>query len=579
MSKIKAAAAAVNQHPQSQSQHNNGKNNQDIQDFMLNENTSILDENQLLLGGDLATSNNKLTKNASKGSTEDIANSTLMPSPNSGSSYSVSNANAAITGSANTQNNLPEDIAIMEIILRFLQLLCENHNHDLQNNLRIQPNNKTSYNLVCETLQFLDCICGSTTGGLGLLGLWINENNVHLINQALESLTEYCQGPCHANQFSIINHESNGIDIVIALILNDIQPLSKNNLEMFLALKDNASKLLLAVMESNDDTANAERILYNITPKSLIDVIREAYEQGKEMDRQAELAKIGSSNSRRGSSSSDINNNDTNVSNSILNVNGSSNQDNQPKNENGDQLTQSTSITDENKKDQSLISANKNETSQPKSEANETNEKEALSNIEFNQQISVGSVVSTTTSPSIKDETESQDTENSDNSEGAPPREVGHNLYILAHKLAKFNKELSISLKSKDSQENEALAYYAAHTAQIEIIREDRAMEQIVFPVPTICEYLTKETKQRIFLTTEKDEQNSKITGFFEAVDQMWNEMKWQRKLRQQTWLYWFSSHMSLWSDISFNFAVLINLLVAIFYPFQRGINVNKIIY
>lgn len=40
---------------------------------------------------------------------------------------------------------------------------------------------------------FLDCICGSTTGGLGLLGLYINENNVSLINQTLETLTEYCQ--------------------------------------------------------------------------------------------------------------------------------------------------------------------------------------------------------------------------------------------------------------------------------------------------------------------------------------------------------------------------------------------------
>ncbi len=193
--------------------------------------------------------------------------------------------------STSCQNNLHEDIAIMEIILRFLQLLCENHNTDLQNYLRVQTNNKTSYNLVCETLQFLDCICGSTTGGLGLLGLWINENNVHLINQTLESLTEYCQGPCHENQYGIINHESNGIDIVIALIINDIQPLSKNNLEMYLALKDNASKLLLAVMESNDDTANAERILYNITPKALLDVIREAYEQGKEMDRQAKIVR------------------------------------------------------------------------------------------------------------------------------------------------------------------------------------------------------------------------------------------------------------------------------------------------
>lgn len=162
--------------------------------------------------------------------------------------------------------------------------------------------------------------------------------------------------------------------------------------------------------------------------------------------------------------------------------------------------------------------------------------------------------------------------DNENDNEAAPPREVGHNLYILAHKLAKFNKELSISLKQTDGNENRALAYYAAHTAQIEIIREDRAMEQIVFPVPTVCEYLTKETKQRIFLTTEKDEQNSKITGFFEAVDDMWNEMKWQKKLRQQTWLYWFSSHMSLWSDITFNISVLINLLVAIFYPFDKGI-------
>ncbi len=70
----------------------------------------------------------------------------------------------------------------------------------------------------------------------------------------------------------------------------------------------------------------------------------------------------------------------------------------------------------------------------------------------------------------IADETtETQDTDSGDYSEGASPREVGHNLYILAHKLAKFNKELSLMLKSKDCQEDEALAYYAVHTAQIEV--------------------------------------------------------------------------------------------------------------
>ena len=33
--------------------------------------------------------------------------------------------------------------------------------------------------------------------------------------------------------------------------------------------------------------------------------------------------------------------------------------------------------------------------------------------------------------------------------------------------------------------------------------------------------------------------------------------------------LYWMSRHMSLWSAASFNFAILINLVVALFYPFE----------
>lgn len=91
------------------------------------------------------------------------------------------------------QYELPDEITIMKPILRFLQLLCENHNRDLQNYLRNQQN-KNNFNLVSETLIFLDCICGSTTGALGLLGLYINETNCDLVNQTLETLTEYCQG-------------------------------------------------------------------------------------------------------------------------------------------------------------------------------------------------------------------------------------------------------------------------------------------------------------------------------------------------------------------------------------------------
>ncbi|XP_063282733.1 inositol 1,4,5-trisphosphate receptor type 1 isoform X3 [Pelobates fuscus] len=357
---------------------------------------------------------------------------------------------AAGEGPANAEKGRDElemsaVISIMQPILRFLQLLCENHNRDLQNFLRCQ-NNKTNYNLVCETLQFLDCICGSTTGGLGLLGLYINEKNVALINQTLESLTEYCQGPCHENQNCIATHESNGIDIITALILNDINPLGRKRMDLVLELKNNASKLLLAIMESRHDSENAERILYNMRPKELVEVIKKAYLQGE---------------------------------------------------------------------------------------------------VEF------------------------EDVEGSED-HAASPRNVGHNIYILAHQLARHNKELQQMLKPgvQIGDGDEALEFYAKHTAQIEIVRLDRTMEQIVFPVPSICEFLTKESKLRIYYTTERDEQGSKIHDFFQRSEDLFNEMNWQKKLRAQQVLYWCSRNMTFWSSISFNLAVLMNLLVAFFYPF-----------
>ncbi|XP_028308141.1 inositol 1,4,5-trisphosphate-gated calcium channel ITPR3 [Gouania willdenowi] len=360
-------------------------------------------------------------------------------------------------------------VVIMKPILRFLQLLCENHNQDLQNFLRCQ-NNKTNYNLVCETLQFLDIMCGSTTGGLGLLGLYINESNVHLITQTLETLTEYCQGPCTENQTCIVTHESNGIDIITALILNDISPLCRYRMEMVLQLKDNASKLLLALMESRHDNENAERILFNLRPRELVDVIKKAYHQ-----------------------------------------------------------------------------------------------------------------------------TEYDEVEVS-------PREVGHNIYILAQQLARHNKLLQNLLKPQKKsiegeegissmlnlnkrplsqmlkssppaavQEQDPLEFYDQLTSQIEIVREDRSMEQIVFPVHPICEFLTEESKVRVFNTTELDEQGSKVTHFFEQTSFLHGEMEWQKKLRSMPVLFWFSRRMTLWGSISFNLAVFINLIIAFFYPYASG--------
>ncbi|XP_011161060.1 inositol 1,4,5-trisphosphate receptor isoform X2 [Solenopsis invicta] len=401
----------------------------------------------------VAVSNAQAYANIRNGlaSGEDVANN-VLDDISEKSDRNKSNS----SGPDKEEGQLSPKVLVMQPILRFLQLLCENHNRELQNFLRNQ-NNKTNFNLVSETLMFLDCICGSTTGGLGLLGLYINEYNVALINQTLETLTEYCQGPCHDNQNCIATHESNGLDIITALILNDINPLGKTRMDLVLELKNNASKLLLAIMESRGDSENAERIMYNMNPKQLVDVACKAFHQ--------------------------------------------------------ESLDDSSDIDDSS--------------------------------------------------------TYGED--------GVSPKDVGHNIYILCHQLAQHNKELAMMLKpseqnTADPKINKALEYYASHTAQIEIVRHDRTLEQIVFPIPEICELITTDTKIRVLNTTERDDQGSKVSDFFERTEDMFNEMKWQKKLRGQSMLFWMSSYMSLWSNILFNCAVLINLIVAFFYPFGNSV-------
>ena len=50
------------------------------------------------------------------------------------------------------------------------------------------------------------------------------------------------------------------------------------------------------------------------------------------------------------------------------------------------------------------------------------------------------------------------------------PMEVGHNIYILAYKLADHKKELRVALDKAEQQgPHDAVRHYAKHTAQIEV--------------------------------------------------------------------------------------------------------------
>lgn len=54
------------------------------------------------------------------------------------------------------------------------------------------------------------------------------------------------------------------------------------------------------------------------------------------------------------------------------------------------------------------------------------------------------------------------------------------------------------------------------------------------------------DTKIKVLNTTERDDQGSKVSDFFERTEDMFNEMKWQKKLRGIHWIYDYESYYQL---------------------------------
>eukprot|EP00667_Euglena_gracilis_P000076 EG_transcript_76 len=80
-------------------------------------------------------------------------------------------------------------------ILRMLQLLCEGHHIRMQNYVRHQHDNLYSFNMVTEVACFLRAV----------ISVQPDNTLVDVATQALNTLTEFCQGPCADNQRTLVS--------------------------------------------------------------------------------------------------------------------------------------------------------------------------------------------------------------------------------------------------------------------------------------------------------------------------------------------------------------------------------------
>lgn len=204
--------------------------------------------------------------------------------------------------------------------------------------------------------------------------------------------------------------QENGLNIIISLVLNEIKPLADDHMDLALEIKSQASKLLLAIMESRHDGENANRVLRNMAnmsggPKQLVYAIKQAYEMAK--TNQCMAKSVSREFIRRA--------------------------EDDMKASAGPQITVSNALPE--------ISVDSSGTVSIMNEKN--------------------------LSSSLDDKFHDEEYDSVD------PREVGHNIYILAHQLSNHDGELEIWLdgsdEKKDDLTREALNYYKSRTAQIEV--------------------------------------------------------------------------------------------------------------
>ena len=129
-------------------------------------------------------------------------------------------------------SDLHEPAAWLTPFLRLLQLLCEGHNHDLQQILRSQTHSRHSFDLISLCVSLLEVLVKRQRAC-----------DFDVTSQCLDSLTEFVQGPCKDNQKCII--EGSFLDSAVILLGLDEQNSGKQyeDLETHQQPKEHEDKL------------------------------------------------------------------------------------------------------------------------------------------------------------------------------------------------------------------------------------------------------------------------------------------------------------------------------------------------
>jgi len=148
-----------------------------------------------------------------------------------------------------------------------------------------------------------------------------------------------------------------------------------------------------------------------------------------------------------------------------------------------------------------------------------------------------------------------------------------------------INKNLSKLLDEKEEKKmrkeieyrellREGLRFFAQNSAHIEVVR-NRQVEKVYFHLHPFCHSLPKEIKNDFNDSVNRVSVQSKVYGLTESSDQIIKVMKHEHRLKllfnKYKVLAMFANHVTLWQDLSFTIALIVNFFILTSYSSNYG--------
>ena len=107
-------------------------------------------------------------------------------------------------------------------------------------------------------------------------------------------------------------------------------------------------------------------------------------------------------------------------------------------------------------------------------------------------------------------------------------RELGFYFFLLMRTLARFCPQVNDSCEGAAS-----FPFFHANTGTIEIVRADKSLEDVLFPVPTICKFLSQKSKDSCMWEVDRSTPQKRVEDFIKRSDGLIHEMHHNQRISQ----------------------------------------------